>query len=422
MAENIEEKNKKEDVLEKDKKNKTPEQAYQAVQTIMPTMIDESEEVRKVRDISAIIPKANNGTALGNDEIELVSKDNTLKSDGSTIIANIDENGEAIVKANFAYPEQIDVEARKEEIERMKNRRKKKEKAKPTKAAQKFQNSMALVSLIVIIGLIGFWYYEKNAPTEKDFQTLPVTIELGGKLPVRTSSYVKPGVGEIDELLYSVDTSKVVLEEAGEYEFTVTYQGISKTGIITIKDTTKPTLEVREVFVVEGGTYNAGSFVETCFDLTGCNYSFQDSDTEKKYTAPGSYVVYVVATDAYQNSVTKKASLIIEAKGNVKKYTKNSGFLYDAGYEAEETYELHFDDYANYSILLNGTHTQTFKYQDELKYEEAKKEYYGEINYTCLDNELTIKKVEAINVVGSNYSKKHDIENYLLKEGFQDVS
>lgn len=421
MNENeLKEKN-KEDVLAKDKKEKTPEQANQDKPTIMPTMIDESEEVRKVRDLSAIIPQSSNTTVLGSEEIELVSKDNGLKSDGTIIVANIDENGDAIVKASFAYPAQIDIEARKEEIERLKNRKKKKEKIKPSKVAQKFQNGMSLASLIVIIALAGFWYYVKTAPTEKDFKTLQVEIELGEKLPIRTSSYVEPGRGEIDELLYAVDTSKVVLEEVGEYEFYVTYKGVKKTGKVIIKDTTEPLLEVRRVFVVEGGSYNAGSFVEQCQDLSGCNYSFQDSDTEKKYTEPGSYVVYVVATDAYQNSVTRKASLIIEARGNVKTYIKNNGFMYDAGYEVEEKYELHYDDYAEYSVLINGTYTAVFKYQDEVKYEEARAQYYGEVNYTCVDNELTIKKVEPVNVIGSNYSTKTDIENYLAREGFREI-
>lgn len=413
--------NSKEDVLAKDKKEKTPEQANQDTPTIMPTMIDESEQIRKVRDLSAIIPQSNNNTTLGSDEIELISKDNNLKSDGSMIIANIDENGAAIVKANFAYPEQIDIEARKEELAKLKTKKKKKEKIKPSIAAQKFQNNMALFSLIVIISLAGFWYYITHAPTETDFKPLTVEIELGEKLPIRTSSYVEPGKGEIDELLYALDTSNVKIEEAGEYEFTVTYKGVSKTGKIIIKDTTAPLLEVREVYAVEGESYNAGSFVESCVDWSGCNYSFQDSETEKKYTAPGSYVVYVVATDAYQNSVTKQASLIIEARGNVKKYTKNSGFLYDAGYEVEETYELHYYDYANYSTLLNGTHTTIFKYQDEIKYEAARAQYYGEVNYTCLDSELTIKKVESVYVIGSNYSKKQDIENYFNREGFQEI-
>lgn len=413
--------NSKEDVLAKDKKEKTPEQANQDKPTIMPTMIDESEQIRKVRDLSAIIPQSNNKTALGSDEIELISKDNNLKSDGSMIIANINENGDAIVKANFAYPEQIDIESRKEELAKLKTKKKKKEKIKPSKVAQKFQNNMALASLMVIIALAGFWYYVTHAPTEADFVPLTVEIELGEKLPIRTSSYVEPGKGEIDELLYALDISNVKLEEAGEYEFTVTYKGISKTGKIIIKDTTKPLLEVREVYVVEGGTYNASSFVESCVDWSGCNYSFQDSETEKKYTEPGSYVVYVVATDAYKNSVTKQASLIIEARGNVKTYTKNSGFLYDAGYEVEETYELHYYDYADYSTLLNGTHTTIFKYQDEVKYEAARAQYYGEVNYICLDSELTIKKVESVYVIGSNYSKKQDIENYFNREGFQEI-
>lgn len=421
MNDNEQKAKNKEDVLAKDKKEKTPEQANQEIPTIMPTMIDESEQIKKVRDLSAIIPRSNEKTALGADEIELISKDNDLKSDGSMIIASIDENDTATIRANFAYPEQIDIEARKEERFRLKNKKKKKEKLKPSKIAQRFQNNMAVASLIVIIALAGFWYYVSHAPTEKDFQPLIVEIELGEKLPIRTSSYVKPGKGEIDELLYALDTSKVKLEEAGEYEFTVTYQGITKTGKVIIKDTTAPQLEVREVFVVEGGTYNAGSFVESCVDWSGCNYSFQDSETEKKYTTPGSYVVYVVATDAYQNSVTKKASLIIEARGNVKKYTKNSGFLYDAGYEVDETYELHYYDYADYSILLNGTHTSVFKYQDEVKYEKARAQYYGEVNYTCIDSELTIKKVETVTVIGSNYSRKSDIEKYLNREGFQEI-
>ena len=103
---------KKEDVLEKDKKEKTPEQANQEIPTIMPTMIDESEEIRKVRDLSAIIPKSDNNTPLGADEIELISKDNDLKSDGSAVIATIDDNGEATIRANLSYPEQIDINRR----------------------------------------------------------------------------------------------------------------------------------------------------------------------------------------------------------------------------------------------------------------------------------------------------------------------
>ena len=102
-------KQKEEDVLEKDRKEKTPEQANQAIPTIMPTMIDESEErIGKVRDLSSIIPTAPTHSSNENlsyenqhEDIELISKENDLKGDGSIAIANIDENGEAILRANF---------------------------------------------------------------------------------------------------------------------------------------------------------------------------------------------------------------------------------------------------------------------------------------------------------------------------------
>lgn len=421
---------KKEDVLEKDRKEKTPEQANQAIPTIMPTMIDESEErIGKVRNLSGIIPASPTFSSNENanyetqqEDIELISKENDLKGDGSIALANIDENGEAILRANFTLPEQIDINLRKEEREKAKVKKIKKEKKKITKGAQRSQNIVSFVALILMIFVGIVFYTWKNAPTEKDFIPKHVEIELGEKLPLRTSSYVTPGVGEVDELLYVLDLSNINLEEAGDYEFTVTYKGFTKTGTVSIVDTTKPYLEVREVYVVEGNNYNASSFVERCVDFSGCNYSFQDSDTEKKYTTPGSYVVYVVATDAFQNSVTKPASLIIEAKGNVKTYVKDSGFIYDAGYSMNEKYELHYDDYGTYSILLTGTYTQVFTYVDEFKYEEARKIYNGEINYTCDDSNMTITQIKKVNVVGSNYSTKADIDAYLSREGYTEES
>lgn len=422
VDEKIENKNKNEDVLAKDRKEKTPEQANSEIATIMPTMIDESENLVKVKDLSSIIPQSSSTETSSENNIELISKDTGLKGDGAITIANIDENGEALVKANFSYPAQIDVEARKEEYQRLKQKKKKREKLKPSKVAQKFQNGMALTSLLVIIFLAGFYYWYKTTPTEEDFQPINITIELGEKLPIRTSSYVKPGKGEIDELLYAIDTSEVILEEAGSYNFTVTYKGISKNGTITIQDTTEPLLEVREVTIVEGTAYNASTFVESCVDWSGCNYSFQDSDTQKKYTTPGSYVIYVVATDAYKNSITKKASLIIEAVGNVKTYIKESGYLYDAGYSIKETYEIHYYEYAGNSVIITGSKfTQVFTYQDAEKYEKARKTYNGEVGYVCNDSEYSITYVESIEKVGNNYSKKTDIELYLFKEGYKEV-
>ncbi len=386
--------------------------------TITPTMIDESEERTEIkRDLSAIIPKFEE---INNDEnsLELISHEKGLKGDGAISIALINSDGEATLTSNAAFPEPIDIEERKKEKQKNKNKKVKKVKKK-NKSAQKIQNRTALGSLIVIICLAVFFYWYKNHPTEKDFTPLHVTIEIGDSLPIRRSSYVKPGVGKLeDELQYGLDLTNVVLEEVGDYEFTVTYKGISKTGIVSIVDTSPPELEIRNVEINEGDIYDASSFVESCKDPSGCNYSFQDSETEKKFTTYGVYTVYVVATDAFQNSVTKKASLIIEAQGELKSYVKATSFDFNTGYELTERYDLRFEEYSNYSLLLNGTHEKEFKYQDEEVYEKAAKTYSGEVNYTCNDSKKTITFKEAVTTVGSNYSQLSEIDPYLKREGF----
>jgi len=403
---------------QKDNKNNQLPEENQKV-TIMPTMIDDSEErEEKRRDLSAIIPKFEEITE-NNNAIELTSRENTLKSDGATVIALIDAEGEAKMTANPSFPLQIDIEERKKEMQRKKSNKNKKDKPKKNiKAAQKFQNNMALISLSLIIFLAGFYYWYKKHPTEKDFTPLQVKVELGEKLPIRTSSYVKPGQGKVDELLYGLDLSNVILEEPGEYDFTVTYKGVSKTGKVIIEDSTPPELEVRNVTITEGTAYDASSFVESCKDPSGCNYAFQDNETPKKYTNNGTYVVYVVATDAFQNSVTKRANLIIEAEGNVKKYIRKTNFDFNTGYETKETYDLHFTEYSTYSLLINGTQEIVYYYQKEEKYQEARKEYTGEANYSFDDSKMTITYKKAVTTVGSNYSRLDDIDNYLKREGF----
>ena len=384
------------------------------------SIIEENEE--KKRDLSAIIPKFaeedNNANA-----IELISKDNELKSDGAVSLGTINSELVTTVNNEAKLPEQIDIEQRKIDAQKRKNQHNKKKK-KVSLSAQKLQNRTALGALVVIIALAGFAYYLFNKPTEDDFQPINFSIELGEKLPLRTSSYVKPGIGtEVNEILYALDLSKVNVSVPGTYEFTVTYNKIKKTGKITIKDTTPPELEVRELIISEGTTYNAASFVERCSDPSGCNYSFQDSATTTKYTSPGSYVVYVVATDAFNNPTTKQASLIIEAKGNLRTYQKSVLYDNSLGYEVSESYNLRFLKNQQDSILITGTHVLQHKYQDKSRYDKDKQTYAGEVNYTFDDANMTIIYTQTnLTYVGSNYSRLSDIESYLNREGFSYIS
>ena len=404
---------------------KGPAPEYKEETTIMPTMLDESDDrtFNKIRDLSAIIPKDPYDEKV--EGIKLTSKEATLKSDGSTSLATINVDGEITYSGNAALPAQIDVEARKKEQQRNKIVTKKKEKKKSNKAAQKVQNTTALGALMVIIFLAFFFYWWKNHPTDLSFTPINFDVELGSALPYRKSYYVKPGLmksEDIDELQYTVDTSEVNIEEVGKYNFYVTHSGVRKTGIINVVDTTEPNLQVREVTIIEGRQYSADSFVLSCFDYSGCNYSFQNATVDESYTEPGTYPIYVVATDAFKNTVTKVTSLTIEPEASLKRYQKVHQFDFANSYTLTEEYEIHLIHYDTYSIISKGKHIMEFKYQNEEKYAEAARTYYGEPNYQIDDAQMRIIKTEAVNTIGSNYSRLDDIESYLIgREGFKEI-
>lgn len=417
---------------------KKPEQERindkEEVYTITPTMLDEDDDGTQKRvDLSAIIPKFEDSSDSEN-AIELNSKENMLKGDGAVLIALVDGNGEARMTSTAGVPQQIDIEERKKELVKNKGKKNKKEKDKTNKkAAKKFQNRMSLASLIAIIFLGAFYYWYKNHPTDEDFVPLRVEVEVGGALPIRVSSYVKPGVGDIiDEHLYSIDLSNVVVEVPGEYTFEVTYtkldrgllknsegqkKEIKKTGTIAILDRTDPELEIRDVHIIEGNSYDASNFVENCRDHSGCNYAFQDTDTPNKYKTSGVYVVYIVATDGFGNTTTKRANLVIEAQGDVVTYLRKTDFDFNTGYETTESYELHF----NSGVLISGTHQIIYYYQNEDKYNEASKTYSGEVNYVLDDSQKTITFKESVSTIGSNYSQLEHINDYLIREGFSKI-
>ena len=312
---------------EKNKLEAAPEEPV----TIMPTMIDNSERIEESRrDLSSIIPKETQIAAEG--AITLNSKDNELKGDGAISIGTINTEGEVTMNPNAKVPEQIDLAERRKQAQKNKGIFKKEKKKKNNKANQRVQNTTVLISIIVIAFLGGFYYWYKNRPTEKDFQPKEVHVELGEALPIRGSSYVTPGVGkEVDELLYAIDLKDVKVEVVGEYPFTVTYKGIQKEGKVIVEDTTPPELIVKEYSIKEGNNYDASKFVVDCIDYSGCNYSFQ-TEAEGNYNTPGSFVVHVTATDAYQNTTTKKTSLIITSVGTLKKYVRYTAYDFKRGY------------------------------------------------------------------------------------------
>ena len=393
------------------------EQQNQEVVTIMPSMIDNEEMTASEsrRDLSAIIPQYKNLDNENGDSLE--SRDSILKSDGAVVLGTFNLENSTIING-VQLPDSIDIDERKAEIIRNKKQKKKETKKKTKKKTDsKSQNVMSIVSLIVIGGLVLFWFYYKNVPKDSDFKPLHVYVELGQKLPIRMDQYVKPGIGNtVNEMAYKLDTSSVIIDKIGDYEFSITHNNITKKGVITVEDKTSPDLEIRQVIIQEGDKFDANQFVSYCNDLSGCNYSFEELNTENKYTTPGTHTVYIAAVDAYNNKTVKQASLIILKYGSQKIFVKYEN---NANVNITYKYEMIFGD-ANdpNSLLYEGKITNIYTYLTDEAYQYAKKEYLGLINWECDDKTKTITYSAAVDDLFNTYS---NVVEELADRGYREL-
>ena len=396
---------------------------------LTPTASTEKEVQEKKVDLSAIIPEGPNieATSEGEEKTEaaliLESKDKVLKTDGVVTIGTLTEDG-ATTKPGASFPEQIDVELRKRQNQDvLKNKRKTQKNKSYTDEQKKALNTNTLIVIGLIAILAGLVYYILHRKTEKDFVPLPVTVELGDKLPLRTSSYVKPGIGKtVNELTYVLDKSQVVVDKVGVYDFTITYKGTTKTGKITIQDTTPPDLKVVDLIITEGTAYTSDMFVKECLDWSGCEYSFEDKDTSEKYRTAGEYEVYITATDPYENKTTKKAKLTIEEQGMVKKFFKTIPYNATDGYELRTIYDLHFTGFMDDSILLRGYEIKEYKYQDVTRYNTDVEKYRGIAEWSFDDNTMTITYNSGVINTINRSSRMNQIIDYLIAEGYQNYN
>lgn len=377
----------------------------------------------KIRNLSAIIPKFD-----GNNEnrSNLESKETVLKADGVVVIGMYDETtGTATYDENAKLPDQIDIETRKKEEIQNKNKKRKNKtddnKKKGKIKLSKSQNITALVAFIVIIGLLIFYFgYYKKLPGKNSFSTRVVTVELGTRLPIRIADYINVPNGEsINEMAYTLDTSKVEIDKVGEYTFTIKKNNISKTGKIIVQDTTPPSIEIRQVVTLEGETYAPQDFVLACSDLSGCNYEFKDA-ISASYKDAGTYALFITVKDAYGNETIKQVPLIIEAQGMRLYYRRLTSANFEKNYQLIEEHELHFGEEEIFSdaIILNGIYSQYYEYGDSTSYEKAKEENNGRLNYSFDDENLIMIIKEPESSVGYNYTRMRDINDYLLEEGY----
>ena len=392
------------------------------VNTIKAQQLKDNVSANEKRDLSAIIPQEAIKGAEASDT--LLSKDTVLKSDGAVVIGNID--GEVVnMVADATLPKEIDIESRKKEqqaaLKAKKNpNKKKKELSEEGKRAQNI-TTLIVLGAIAFIGIFGYLFV--NRKTDADFMPKAITVELGDKLPFNAKEYVTPGVGRVDDLLYTINTSEVRIDEVGDYEYTVYHSGITKRGTVSIVDTTPPKVKTKELHIIEGSEYNPESFVTSCIDLSGCEFSFKEEKLAD-FKEPGLYNkdnnnLIIVVKDPYDNQSEVGVTLYIEASGDIKKYQREVPYAESLGYSLKSTYEVHYSSFGNNSILSYAKTVDVYTYQNEELFNAEAKKHEGEKEVIINKGEKTITITDTVTSITDNGgTTPQEIDNYLISRGY----
>ena len=389
---------------------------------IKATELQDNINVTEKKDLSAIIPQESiKGAEASN---TLLSRETTLKSDGAVVIGNIEADGIKMIE-NATFPKEIDIAKRKKEQQESLKIKKNPNKKKKVLSdeGKKAQNITTIIVLVVIAFLGAFAYFFINRKTDEDFVPKIVTIELGNPLPLHAKDYVKPGVGKVDDLLYTINTSEVRVDEVGDYEFTVYHSGTTKRGTVSIVDTTPPKVETKELHIVEGSTYTPESFITKCLDLSGCEYSFKE-DNLANFTKSGLYNkdnnnLIIIVKDPFDNKIEVGVTLYIESSSDIKKYKKEVPFNEALGYSLITTYELHFRSFGNTFILSYADIVSVYSYQSEVVFNSDVQKHEGEkgVSHNSIEKTITItEKTNSITPNGGNTPS--EIESYLATQGY----
>lgn len=243
-----------------------------------------------------------------------------------------------------------------------------------------------IILIIVILIIIGGLYYAYKKYYKNNYLKIKdVTVELGDKLSDNIEDYIKCN----NYSLYKLDLSNVVVDEngntsvTGEYSYSVIKDNEIKRGKVFVKDTTNPTVTVKDLKVGVNEIYGAFDFVESCNDLSmPCVTSFKDASSADLSSKAGNYKLTIVINDGAGNKVEKDVNLIVE-----------DGY----SYKEVKTNTLDVDHLSNDKADWNETYTYKFDkaYEEESTEFEEILEKYSTINLN-LDKNIKDKEIIVV--------------------------
>lgn len=346
------------------------------------------------------------------DDFSIKSAEERFKQDGVVVLANINQD-KTITPTNATKPNSINIDER---IRIKELQKKSKEKISTNIDYEKQQKkALSLFSLFVLLGFAfvgGFFYYRNYKANQLAFKTKDVQVELGDPIPTYVGDYIY--IEQPDEKQYILDNSEVIFDKVGTYTYKVTYQGSTRTGTLTISDTTPPEPELINLTLASGSVYTPEMFVSSCSDYTNCIVTFEDGDTLKTASTIGNEKIFLVLKDSFGNQTTKQASLTTVDNTTTLVCTKSEVMNFNTGTRNYNVYTLLFD---KNEIYLSGTYTDYISYLSATKYQSLKDEDVDKTNVYD-DNELAIGQRKEYTEGFGKKNTKIDIKQILEDKGY----
>ncbi|MFI3261027.1 MAG: hypothetical protein R3Y13_04890 [bacterium] len=143
-----------------------------------------------------------------------------------------------------------------------------------------------------------------------------INIEINSFTPNIDIFFIE--LSGIDENDINIDYSTIDFNTLGTYTVVINVLGEESTAEVNVVDVTRPTLELKNLYIEEGDSYSLDDFIVSCTDNSNedCTISYKTGavdDNDKvidysSYTKSGTYDIVILATDpsGNDNYVTTK--------------------------------------------------------------------------------------------------------------------
>lgn len=246
-----------------------------------------------------------------------------------------------------------------------------------TKKGNSKKTLLFCLIIILVASLGGGAYYLINIKgifNSKGVTTKDLEVESGTKLSASIEDY-----GTFKNTSSSncvLDLSKVDVNKAGKYKYTISCGTDTYEGNITVIDKTAPILSFNIVETKQDVPVTEKEFILNTLDA-GETYAFTNPDEVREYIkTPGFYTVPIMAEDEAKNKMQYFAPLAVlssDIRFNIRGTLANPD---------DNTYERLIIFCNNETICQAAFKAQIIRFNDEAAYKEMFKSYNGTNSFT----------------------------------------